>query len=207
MKGETEIRDVLIRNTIHLVAEGGFEKATTKAITHMDPRSASELRMNEAYIYRLYGGKTQLYGAAFSRLDRMLIGTVEQNIVAETGLITDTKNKLYDVFQRVWRFVLGNEDNCRCYIRYYYSVYFKGGSRAMHNELFGEVIEKFKPLFKDEADVTSIMHSVFTTLLSFAIRVYDGDLEDTETNAEHIFNVLYCMMVAYFRPEVLAMIG
>lgn len=203
MKNEAAIRDILICNTIHLVAEGGFEMATTKAITHGDGTHNADFRMNEVYIYRLYGGKTQLYDAAFYRLDHQLFGSLHNAIESMGSLTADTKAKLHDVFLRTWAFVLGNEDNCRCYMRYYYSSYFKGGSRRAHNDLFNDVIEDFRPLFKQESDVMSIMHSVFTTLLDFAIRVYNGDLEDTATNREHVFNVLYCAMVSYFKPEII----
>lgn len=34
MKREAEIKELLISNAIHLIAEGGFEKATTKELTH-----------------------------------------------------------------------------------------------------------------------------------------------------------------------------
>jgi hypothetical protein len=46
------------------------------------------------------------------------------------------------------------------------------------------------------------MHSVLTTLLDFAIRVYNGDLEDNEINRPHIFNVMYCTMSAYFNSDI-----
>ena len=65
--------------------------------------------------------------------------------------------------------------------------------------LFGEMVKEMEPLFKDEADTESIMHSVFTALFDFAIRVYNGELEDNEVNRQHIFNVLYCMMMTYFK--------
>ena len=53
--------------------------------------------------------------------------------------------------------------------------------------------------FKEEADVDSIIHSVFTTMIDFAIRVYSGALIDDEVNRTHVFNVLYCMMSTYFK--------
>lgn len=34
MKREAEIKELLISNAINLIAEGGFEKATTKELTH-----------------------------------------------------------------------------------------------------------------------------------------------------------------------------
>ena len=203
MRYETDIREHLIDNTIHLVAEGGFEKATTRAIAHGSPDLPTGIRMNESYIYRLFGGKTQLYDTAFSRLDHQLFGSLH-NCVGQVGdIASDPKDKLYAVFLRVWRFILGNEDACRCYIRYYYSVYFKDGSRQAHNDLFESILTDFAPLFKERADVTSIMHSVFTTLLDFAIRVYNGDLRDTDINREHVFNVLFGTMAIYLKPELL----
>ena len=63
------------------------------------------------------------------------------------------------------------------------------------------MVHEFSPIFKEEADVPSILHSVFTALFDFAIRVYNGDLEDNEENREHMFNVLYCMMMTYFKDQ------
>ena len=89
-------------------------------------------------------------------------------------------------------------------MRYYYSPYFKGESLNNHNELFEKIITEFTPLFKEGADVKSIMHSVFTAMCDFAVRVYNGDLRDTDSNAEHIFNVLYSMMSMYLKPEYIS---
>lgn len=140
MKREADVKDLLIANAIHLIAEGGFED--------------------------------------------------------------HTKEKMYDFFLRAWRFILGNEERCRCYVRYYYSVYFKGASLEAHKTLFAEMVSRLAPLFKDEADVESILHSVFTAIFDFSIRVYNGELEDNEINRPHIFNVLYCMMMTYFKETV-----
>jgi hypothetical protein len=98
-----------------------------------------------------------------------------------------------------WSFTLRNEARCRCYVRYYYSIYFKGESLENHRRCFEGIVSGITPLFKKEADVYSVLHSVFVTLLDFSIRVYNGDLEDNENNRTHIFNVLYRIMSAYFR--------
>lgn len=118
------------------------------------------------------------------------------------GFDDNTKEKLYDFFSRAWRFILGNEERCRCYVRYYYSIYFKDSSIKAHKKLFEGIVTEMTPLFKEEADVSSILHSVFTALLDFAIRVYNKDLEDNEINRPHIFNVLYCMMMTYFKENL-----
>ena len=201
MKREAEVREYLINNAIQLIAEGGFEKATTKELTHYGG-GIPDLKMNEVYIYRLFGSKEGLYEAAFHCLDTELFVAFRNGTVAVGGLAGNVKEQLFKFFALAWRFILGNEARCRCYVRYYYSVYFKGSSLAAHKKLFAGIVNEIAPLFKEEADVESILHSVFTTLLDFGIRVYNGDLEDSEINRPHIFNVLYCMMATYFRDYV-----
>lgn len=201
LKNETEVRETLITNTIRLISVGGFEMATTRAIVHSG-EAPKDMKLNEVYIYRLFGGKEKLYEEAFRRLDNQLVSALVNCLKSVGPLESDPRNQLYKVFVRTWRFLLNNEANCRCYVRYYYSVYFRGESLVTHRNSFDKIVAAFAPLFKEEADVTSIMHSVLTTLLDFAIRVYNEDLEDNNVNAEHIFNVLYCSMQSYFKSGI-----
>lgn len=203
MKREAEVKELLISNAVHLIAEGGFEKATTKELT-LCGGHLPDFKMNEVYIYRFFGSKEKLYESAFRRLDSELFYTFRDEVRAIGGFEEDTKKKLYELFLKVWTFVLGNEEKCRCYVRYYYSVYFKGNSLETHKKLFKEVIEEMSPFFKEDADVFAILHSVFTAMFDFAIRVYNGELEDNEINRPHVFNVLYCMMMTYFKDYEMA---
>lgn len=198
MKREAEIKELLISNAIHLIAEGGFEKATTKELTHCGG-SLADFKMNEVYIYRIFGSKEKLYESAFVCLDKELFYAFRNGVEAVGGFEQNLKEKLYEFFLMAWRFILGNEERCRYYVRYYYSVYFKGDSLQTHRKLLKGMICEMSALFKEEADVVSILHSVFTTLLDFCIRVYNGELEDVDTNRKHIFNVIYCMMATYFK--------
>ena len=200
MKREAEIKELLIKNAIHLIAEGGFEKATTKELTHYGG-DLPNFKMNEVYIYRFFGSKENLYAAAFIRLDTELCVAFQNGMRSMSEFEGDSREKLYTLFLRAWDFILGNEDRCRCYVRYYYSIYFRENSLVEHRKLFSETVRDMVPLFKDEADVCSILHSVFTSLFDFAIRVYNGDLDDSEINRPHIFNVLYCMMMTYFKDS------
>ena len=201
MKNGDAIREALIENTIHLIGNGGFEKATTKALAHSGEQLPN-FKMNEVYIYRFFGSKEQLYESVFLRLDSELFYTLQDGIKLAYASEGQTKEKLYECFLTVWSFILGDEDRCRCYVRYYYSIYFKGTSLETHKKLFSGMADALAPMFKEEADVFSILHSVFTALFDFAIRVYNGELEDNEINRPHIFNVLYCMMASYFKDEL-----
>lgn len=201
MKREAEIKELLINNAIHLIATGGFEKATTKELTHSGG-SLPDFKMNEVYIYRIFGSKENLFKSAFERLDHELIYAFQEAMRSVGEINTLTKENLFKFFLVAWEFILGNEEHCRCYIRYYYSIYFKDLSLEAHQSLFAKIISEMTPMFKEEADVVSILHSVFTSLLDFGIRVYNGELEDSEINRPHVFNVLYCMMATYFKDSV-----
>jgi AcrR family transcriptional regulator len=199
MKCEAEVKELLISNAINIIAEGGFENATTKALTHTEG-NLTNLKMNEVYIYRIFGSKEKLFEAVFLRLDSEIARAFKNGIESVSEL--DGQEKYYEFFLKVWRFILSNEKRCRCYVRYYYSIYFNGDSVLAHKKLMEQIVAQIAPIFKEEADVHSIMHSIFTTFLAFAIRVYNGELEDNEINRPHIFNVLYCMAMTYFKDSV-----
>ena len=197
MNRENEIKELLIANAIKLISEGGFEKATTKALTYCGG-SLPEFKMNEVYIYRLFKSKEQLYEAAFTSLDNELFCALKSGVEDVGGFGGDTKQNLYEFFLKAWRFILNDEAHCRCYVRFYYSIYFKGSVKESHRRYFKTMTDMFAPVFKKEANAYAILHSVFTLLLDFAIRVYNGDLEDNEDSRMHIFNILYCMVETYF---------
>ncbi len=201
MKRENEVRELLISNAIKLVAEGGFEKATTKELA-FGGGSLPDFKMNEVYIYRLFGSKEALYEHTFICLDKELIEVFRSGSRFADGFEKDTKEKLYNVFITAWNFVMTNEERCRYYARYYYSSYFKGNSQEQHKELFEMMSQRLMPVFKEKSDVFAILHSVFSAFFDFAIRVYNNELENNDENRTHIFNVLYCMLATYLKaPE------
>ena len=196
MKNETLVRDTLIENTIYLIAEGGFEKATTREIAHCRGH-LPDVRMNESYIYRLFGGKENLYAEAFSRLNREMTTAAQKAIADFCHSDYPLKKNAYQMLHGLWRFMLRNEARCRCFVRYYYSVYFTGESKRQHQTEFVKCVSTFSHMFKEDANVVALTHSVFTTMLDFAVRVYNGELEDDEENEQHIFNVIFNSLADY----------
>lgn len=105
MKHESDIRSLLISNAIHLIAEGGFEKATTKKLTFYKG-DLPDFKMNEVYIYRLFGSKEALYEAAFATLDMEMYDAIRLGLKKIGGFEKHTKEKLYEFFLLAWQFVL-----------------------------------------------------------------------------------------------------
>ena len=202
MKREAEVKELIINNTIHLMAIGGFEAATVKEITKSGG-DLPDLKMNDAYVYRIFGGKEELYRAVFTRLDTELYYYFRKALdeAAMDGSAGNVKEKSLVFFHSIWDFIMGNKEKCFCYVRHYYSIYLSGESLKAHLDLYEGLVSRISPIFREEADIDAIIHSVFTTMLSFAVRSYKGELLNDEENRLHIFNVLFCMMASYLKPE------
>ena len=197
MKNERVYREVFIGNTIRLVAEGGFEMATTRAISG-ERKEFNSVKLNEAHIYRVFGTKENLFAETFAVLDNELIYTIKEGLSCFDAE-HDFRGQCEKLFMKLWRFLLQNEAKCRYYTRYYYSVYFKNEVHEAHIQKYGVLIERLTPSFVPGADVWSLLHHIISVMLDFAIRVYNGGLEDTEENASHIFNVAYSSIAPYLR--------
>ena len=200
MKNEAVLREAFLTNTIRLIGECGFEKATTNAIAH-DGIQIPGISTNEVYIYRLFGSKVHLYEEAFASLDNELFSHLHDLLRTWDREGKTMEENFQTIFRSVWRFLLGHEHRCRCYIRFYYSAYFQGEPLRRHRKRLNEQRAYFAPVFKEESDVIAIVHTVFMSMLDFANRVFNHDIEDNEENAYHIFLLLFSSLTPYLRTE------
>ncbi len=197
MKNENVYREIFIENTIKLVAEGGFEMATTRAICG-ERRKISDVNLNEAHIYRVFGTKENLFIEVFHTLDKELISSIKE-FVFEFDETEDFRKQCEILFQNSWNLLMKNEDKFKYYARFYHSVYFKKDVCREHKRKYATLTEKISPLFVVGADVWSLLHHIMTTLLAFATRVYNESLENSEENRTHIFNVVYSSIAPYLK--------
>ena len=205
MKYENEVKELLIHNAIHLIAKGGFEKATVKELTTCGGNLPG-FKMNDVYIYRIFGSKENLYEAAFARLDSELFYNFRRafkiaNEISRRNSM-DLKSSITKFLELAFDFLMNDEERCRCYVRFYYSIYFTGDVAEAHKELFSGIISEIAVAFKEEADVVSIIHSVFSAMFDFAIRAYNGYIVLNDVEKPHIYNVLYCMMSSYLKDDL-----
>ena len=204
MKNGEIIREALVENTIRLIGNFGFEKATTKAIVN-DGVYIPGIKMNEVYIYRLFGSKELLYAEAFSLLDKELFDCFRNAAELYTQNNNPFRERMQELFDGIWYFLLQNEERCRCYVRYYYSAYFRESSMRAHRKILQERTKLLSPIFKEESDVAALVHAAFMTMLDFAVSVFNGDIENNESNAYHIFNMLYNSWSCYFKDTIVGM--
>ena len=179
-----EIRQKLIDGTIHVIAEGGLDKATTKQI-------GTETAVNEAYIYRCFAGKEDLFASVYSFLDNELLDKTMECVPVMYDATIEFKQRCRTFFFGVWRFLLSNSEKCLAYVRYYYSPYFKKYSYAIHEARFKPLVEKFSIAFIEEADVWMILNHILDVMLSFSVKVHNGLMSEDDNYGEHVFRVLY----------------
>ena len=191
MKQE-QIRQKLIDGAIHVIANDGLERATTKLI-------GTHTKVNEAYIYRCFDGKEDLFAKTFAALDEELVSQTLKHlpVMHMSELEFEMRARFY--FAALWRFFLGNREKSLTFIRYYYSPYFARYSAEEHKRRFVPLVDKFSEAFRDEANVWMILNHILATMLDFAIKVFDGALSDNDDTAEHVFRLVYSSVRQYFR--------
>ena len=189
---QDETRRMLIDGTIHVIARDGLDKATTKQI-------GLETSINEAYIYRCFAGKEDMFAKTFDALDCDLADKVMQHVAVMYMQEMDYELRCRVFFSAVWKFLLGNRDKCLTYVRYYYSPYFTKFSVESHKKRFLPIVTKFEDAFKDEADVWMILNHILNVMLDFAVKVHNDQMSKDDDYAEHVFRVIYASVKQYFR--------
>ncbi len=188
------IRQAMIDGTIHVIARDGLENATTKLL-------ARESGVNEAYIYRFFGGKDDMLIKTFENLDEELVNGIQSNIIYMKVQNMEMRERCWLVFCGVWKFLLSNKDKCLTFIRYYYSPYFDRYSAESHKKRYEGLVKVISRAFHEDAYVWMILNHILNVMLDFAIKVFNGTMENTDANVEHVFRVIYESVKQYFKTE------
>ena len=189
---QDKIRHKLIDGTIHVIAKDGLDKATTKQI-------GTETSVNEAYIYRCFAGKEDMFSKTFDYLDNQLADTTMQYVSVMYRKDIDFQHRCRFFFSKVWDFLLSNNENCLAYVQHYYSPYFKKYSHDSHKSRFKPLTERLRPAFIDEADVWMILNHILNVMLDFAVKVHNGHMPNNDDYSEHVFRVIYASVKQYFK--------
>lgn len=191
MKRE-EFRQKLIEGTIQVIAREGLDKASTKLI-------GQTTSTNEAYIYRCFNDKEDMFAKAFDTLDEELLSKTMKHVevMYQVNMAFELRCRSY--FFAIWDFLIGNRDRCLAYMQYFYSPYFIKYSAEDHKKRFAPLVTKFRAAFKDEADVWMILNHILNVALDFSVKVHNNQMPDSDDYSEHVFRVIYAAVKQYFR--------
>jgi len=96
---QDDTRLKLIDGTIHVIARDGLDKATTKSI-------GEETSINQAYIYRHFEDKEDMFAKTFESLDEELVNKAMQHIPVMYMQEMDYEIRCWVFFTSVWKFML-----------------------------------------------------------------------------------------------------
>lgn len=196
MKQKDNMRQTFIECAVRVVARDGLDKTTTKLI-------AKEAGLNEAYIYRCFKNKEDLLSEAFYMEDVSFIGHIQNAlpVMKQEGL--PWKEKCFLLWKSCWYFILEKPDDCRFYLRYYYSANCQNYAYKRHLELYKPLFERVSPSFKADVNVAMLGHQIFDTMLSFAAHVQNGEIPNNSATTEWTFQQVYSFVADNARPELL----
>ncbi len=189
-----EIRRKLIDGTIQVIANEGLDKASTKLI-------GTTTGVNEAYIYRCFEDKEDLFSKVFDALDDELFRQSMEYVELMPAVEMDQELRCRQYFFSLWNFLLRDRSKCLTYVRYFYSPYFIRYSVKSHEKRFAPLVKTFQIVFKDEADVWMILNHILNVMLDFAVKVHNGQMSSEDDYSEHVFRVLYASVKQYFRDS------
>lgn len=191
-----EMRQVFIDSAVRVVARDGMEKTTTKAI-------ASEAKLNEAYIYKCFSGKDELLSAALHMEDINFVALLQNTLPVMHTPGLSWKERLYILWEKSWSFILDKPADCSFYIRYYYSASCCTHAYETHMACYRPLIERAGKYFKPGTYMDMLVHQIFSTMLFFAARVLNGEMENSEKTTAWAFEQIYSFVVPNVKAEIL----
>ena len=187
-----DIRQKLIDGTVCVIAQEGLDRATTKQI-------GLATSTNEAYIYRCFQGKEDMFAKMFDALDEELLTKTMEYVEVMYSTELPFVQRCRSYFFSVWEFLLSSRDKCLAYMQYFYSPYFTKYSAQTHQKRFVPLLTRFGDAFKNEADVWMILNHILNVMLDFAVKVHNVQMPNNDAYAEHVFRVIYASVRQYFR--------
>ena len=191
-----DMKRVFMASAVSVVARDGMEKATTKAI-------AAEAKLNEAYIYKCFSGKDELLSEAFLMEDVRFAALLQKTLPVMHMPELPWRTRAYILWKRSWEYILSVPADYTFYIRYYCSASCRDHAYEKHLACYRPLIEKVSKSFRPGTNMDMLIHQIFSTMLFFASKILNGELENSEATTQWAFEQIYSFVVPHVRPEVL----
>lgn len=189
---QNRIRNALMDGAIKVVARDGLEKITTRSI-------ASECDLHDAYIYRYFIDKDDLLMRTFIREDKAMTARIKENLEKSDLKGKSIEEVLRTIVMPIWEFLMENEDVCKFYVRYYYSIHFEKDAIEEFREDNRTLRGTFEDLFPQGADLELMFHYHMDTLLNIAMKVTTDEIEKTPDIGERVFKLLYSVTKVFLK--------
>ena len=191
MKSE-DMRIALINSTIHTISEVGIDHATTKLL-------ATNAGVNEVYIYRIFGGKDELFKETFTFIDKDFSAALLRFLPVAYDKSINIKLRFKKLFEKVWKYALEDKERCSFFIRYYYSRCYTNSISEERIIIYDKVMKKFNTAFPYGTDTWWLFNHILDVIFSSAVKILREEIPDNEQTEERIFSLLYSAIQPYLK--------
>ena len=189
---QSKIKQALIKGAIHTISAVGIDSATTKQL-------ATNAGVNEVYIYRIFGGKDELFKAAFTFVDKEFSAELSRFIPMVYDRKHDIEIRFKNLFTLIWQYAISDKEKCSFFIRYYYSRYYTNQISQERKQIYSNIIKKFDTAFHRGTDTWWLFNHILDVVFSSAVKVLRGEIPDTEETMQNIFNLLFPALKQYLK--------
>ncbi len=187
-----KIKEALIQSAINTIADVGIDSATTKLL-------ATNAGVNEVYIYRIFGGKENLFKEAFVFVDKEFSATLLNLLPEAYSKSHDVETRFKNLFKLVWKYANEDKQKCSFFIRYYYSRCYTNEISLERKTIYSAVMKKFDTAFARGTDTWWLFNHILDVIFSSAVKVLRDEIPDNEETQNNIFNLLYPAIKQYFK--------
>ena len=190
------MRQTIMASAVRAVALYGLDKTTTRLI-------AGQAGLNEMYLYRCFKNKEDILSQAFYEEDVRFVRHIHEVMPVMRLDGFSWRERCFLLWKSCWEFLLAKPEDCRFYIRYYYSANCKTYAYAAHLKMYKPLVDEIRFAFRPETNVDMLLHQIFDNMLSFAERVQTGEYENNGQTAETLFRQVFSFVAINARAELL----
>ncbi len=182
-----DTRKKLLDSTIQVVAAEGLENTTTKRI-------ASYAAINEVTLFRIYKGKNNLLRKTFQYAQEQICAAVLQNLPILQSSSLSMEKRHHRLFVLCWEWLLAHPDICRFYLRFYHSSYYTADMEILNSRELEIISRQLHDSLGGVSDIETkqfLLPHVLEIMLTFVVRIDNGQLHNTTQTAASIFHLAH----------------
>lgn len=185
----------IIQGVTELGAENGMYGMTSKAIS-------KKCECSEGVIFKHFNTLDELKKQVYYNIDSEIYQSIKSVSIDES----DIKASVWNIWSKYFEFLLTNPTKTKYYKNFRNSNLYISHDHAEDNDHYrtimsaiNEISERFGLYQKINYDV--LWFFIIDNSLSFAMRISDGSIENTEKNKQTIFNIIFNQIIDELKKE------
>ncbi len=179
----------IIQGVTELGAENGMYGMTSKAIS-------KKCQCSEGLIFKHFNTLDELKKQVYYSIDSEIYHSLISFELDEA----DLEASIWRIWTRYFDFLLANPAKTRYYKNFRSSNLYVGHDHAENNDHYHAIMKKISIITEKSGLYQKINYDVLwyfiiDNSLSFAMRISDGSMENTEKNKQAIFNIIFKQII------------